>query len=170
MYKVRNANVSDSAQVCDVLRRSILEVCAPDYNNQSVIDEWLSNKTKGNVKSWIQSESTYSIVCTDERDIIVGFGLITLTGKILLNYLVPEALYKGNGKLMLQHMEKFALQAGLTQIYATSSITAKPFYERNGFIENGTPQLVGGIEGDFPLMKKLPPNESLNTDAFTRAR
>lgn len=160
MYKVRAANVSDTAQVCDVLRRSILEVCAPDYNDQAVIKEWLSNKTEDNISTWIQSGNTYSVVCADEANIVVGFGQITLAGEILLMYLVPEALHKGNGKLMLQQMENFASLQGLNEIRTTSSITAKAFYERNGFIENGAPQLVGGILGDFPMLKKLPHGKS----------
>lgn len=166
MYRIQDANVSDSAQVCDVLRRSILEVCAPDYNNnQPVIDEWLSNKTEDNISTWIQSGSAFSVVCTDEGDIVAGFGLITREGEILLIYLAPEALHKGNGKLILQKMENFASLEGLTEIRTTSSITAKAFYERNGFIQDGPPQLVGYIEGDFPLVKKLSPNKSHNTVA-----
>ena len=165
MYKVREANTSDCAQVCNVLRRSIIEVCGPDYNSQSVIEEWLSNKTEDNISKWIQSESTYSVVCADENDTVVGFGLITLKGEILLIYLVPEALYKGNGKLMLQQMEKRLSKDGVDEIHTVSSITAKAFYERNGFMQDGPPQIVGKIEGDFPLVKKLSPYKSLNTDA-----
>lgn len=161
MYKVRVAKNNDSTQVCNVLRRSILEVCAPVYNNKSVIDEWLQNKTEDNISQWIQSESTYSVVCTDENNTIVGFGLTTLTGKILLIYLVPEALYKGNGKMMLEQMEKRLFKEGVDEIHTVSSIMAKAFYERNGFIQDGPPQLVGEIEGDFPLVKKLSPNKRL---------
>lgn len=160
MYKIREANKSDSAQVCNVLRRSIIEVCGPDYKSQSVIEEWLSNKTEDNIAQWIQSESTYSIVCADEKNTIVGFGLITLKGEILLIYLVPEALFKGNGKLMLQHMERRLSMDGVNELHtAVSSITAKEFYERNGFMQDGPAQMVGEIEGDFPLVKKLSTNK-----------
>ena len=38
-----------------------------------------------------------------------------------------------------------------------STITAKNFYERNGFVENGEPEYVGNILGDFPLTKHLKP-------------
>jgi histone acetyltransferase (RNA polymerase elongator complex component) len=72
---------------------------------------------------------------------------------------VPEALYKGNGKLMLQEMEKRLSKEGVDQIRTISSITAKAFYERNGFIQDGAPQIVGEIEGDFPLVKKLSPDK-----------
>jgi hypothetical protein len=165
MYKVREAIPTDSSPVCSVLRRSITEVCAPDYNDQSIIDEWLSNKTEANIMKWIQSPNTYSVVCVGSNNDIVGFGLTTLKGEILLIYLVPEALYQGNGRLMLKQMENRIINEGINEIRTTSSVTAKAFYERNGFIEDGPPKLVGNIEGDFPLIKILSPNKSLNSDA-----
>ena len=76
----------------------------PDCNNQSVTDEWLSNKTEDNISKWIQSENTYSVVCAYEAKIIAGSGLLTLEAEILIIYLVPVALYIGNGKLMLQQL------------------------------------------------------------------
>lgn len=161
MYKVREAMPSDSANACEVLRRSISEICSLDYNNQSVIEKWLLNKTESNVKVWIISENSYSVVCTDD-DLVVGFGIITLDGEILLIYLVHEALHKGNGKLMLETMEHRVISEGIEEIYTVSSITAKPFYERNGYTENGEPLLVGNIKGDFPLIKKVSPSKSLN--------
>ena len=168
MYKVREAITSDSAKACEVLRRSIFEICSIDYNDQSVIDEWLDNKTESNVKSWIQSVNSYSVVCTND-DLIVGFGTITLEGEVLLIYLVPEAIHKGNGKLMLKAMEQRIISEGIEVIHTVSSITAKPFYERNGYIKNGAPLLVGNIEGDFPLIKKIPANKSRNLSSTENA-
>jgi GNAT superfamily N-acetyltransferase len=155
MYKVRDAIPTNSEQVCNVLRRSILEVCAPEYDDESVINDWLSNKTQENTLKWIESNNAYSVVCTSSENKVVGFGLITLDGEILLFYLVPEALYQGNGKLMLERMEKRIISEGVNEIRTTSSITAKSFYIKNGFVENGPPRLVGNIEGNFPLIKKV---------------
>jgi hypothetical protein len=36
-----------------------------------------------------------------------------------------------------------------------SSIPAKEFYERNGYVSDGAPRLVGRIVGDFPLIKTM---------------
>ena len=168
MYKVREAIPSDSAKACEVLRRSISEICSLDYNDQSVIDEWLDNKTESNVKEWIQSVNSYSVVCAND-DLIVGFGAITLEGEVSLIYLVPEALHKGNGKLMLEAMEERVISEGIVEIHTVSSITAKPFYERNGYTKNGAPLLVGNIKGDFPLIKRVSPNRSLNLTSAENA-
>jgi predicted N-acetyltransferase YhbS len=155
-FYIRSADTGDATAACEVMRRSITEVCAPDYDDdQDVISGWLSNKTKENVSNWIRSSRTYSVVGCNQQGEIVGFSAIALTGEILLNYLLPEALHKGLGKLMLEAMEREVISKGVEEIVVVSSITAKPFYERNGYVKNGEPVMVGNLEGDFPLVKKL---------------
>ena len=56
---------------------------------------------------------------------------------------------------MLQALENHAIAAGVGHINLVSSIPAKAFYERNGYISNGPTQYVGRILGDFPLVKFL---------------
>jgi len=155
-FYIRSADTGDATAACEVMRRSITEVCAPDYDDdQDVISGWLSNKTKENVSNWIRSSRTYSVVGCNQQGEIVGFSAIALTGEILLNYLLPEALHKGLGKLMLEAMEREVISKGVEEIVVVSSITAKPLYERNGYVKNGEPVMVGNLEGDFPLVKKL---------------
>ena len=133
MFKIREAVEKDASDACAVLIRSIKEVCAKDYPNDEFMAEWLENKTPENIKLWINHPETYEVVCVDENDKVVGFSAITLSGEILLNYLVPEALYKNNGKAMLAALENRVIKNGVENIRVSSSITAKDFYERNGF-------------------------------------
>ena len=158
MYSVREALPADSEQVVDVLRRSITEVCGPDYDDPEVIDDWLSNKTEANIHRWIVSASTYSVVCEDDAGVIMGFALTTHEGEIMLCYLLPEALHLGNGRRMLWALEDFLCARGRTQVRTTSTITARAFYQRNGFVSDGAPIKVGNIDGDFPLVKQLTPS------------
>ena len=155
-YYIRSAETGDATAACEVMRRSITEVCAPDYDNdQVIISDWLSNKTAENVSNWIRSSRTYSVVGCNQQGEIVGFSSIALTGEILLNYVLPEALHKGLGKLMLEAMESEVISKGVEEVIVVSSITAKPFYERNGYVKNGEPVMVGNLAGDFPLVKRM---------------
>ncbi len=155
MWNIIEAEKCHSEGACNVLNRTIIEVCAPDYNNdEEVIEEWISNKTIQNVTSWIESTKLFSMVCVTGNDNVVGFGLITFDGEILLNYVLPEFLYQGIGKKMLALMEKKMISIGVHEITVTSSITAKPFYERNGYEKSGEPIMVGSVQGDFPLIKR----------------
>ena len=52
---IRDANPSDAAAACEVLRRSISELCVADHGNDpTFLQRWLSNKTPAIVTSWIQ--------------------------------------------------------------------------------------------------------------------
>ncbi|MDN3650812.1 GNAT family N-acetyltransferase [Reinekea marina] len=155
MFRIREAVEKDANEACAVLIRSIKEVCAKDYPNEEFVAEWLENKTPENIKLWINNPETYEVVCVDEDDKVVGFSAVTLSGEILLNYLLPEALYKNSGKAMLAALEKRVIQNGVENIRVASSITAKMFYERNGFIKNGEPLVIHGITTDFPLIKRV---------------
>jgi len=143
-------------EICNLLIRTIREVCARDYNyDESVITDWLSNKTSENISKWIKSDNlSYVVVC---RDIIVGFAMLGLKGDILLNYVLPEYLNRGIGKILLNKMEQDARRCGIKAIKVNSSITAKKFYFRNGFAEIGPPKYMGKILGEFPMRKILTP-------------
>jgi ribosomal protein S18 acetylase RimI-like enzyme len=152
---IRKATPKDAEAACAVLVRSIQEVCAPYYeNDQEILAQWLENKTPANVRRWIESDRSYCVVAVDGKDLVVGFASIS-GSEITLNYVVPEALHRGIGKRMLEALENHAIAAGLDHIDLVSSIPAKAFYERNGYISNGAPRYVGRIIGDFPLVKHV---------------
>jgi hypothetical protein len=63
---------------------------------------------------------------------------------------------------MLYALESHAIASGAEHIDVVSTIPAKAFYERNGYVSNGAPRLVGRIVGDFPLVKTMPNKNALN--------
>lgn len=146
-----------SKQLCDLLIESITINCAADYNNDpEIIKEWLANKTPDNISLWINSKSNISLVAFDTLiNKCVGFILISKDGTILLNYVLPAFIYKGIGKILLKKIEEIAQESGIKVLSVISTITAKKFYERNGFIKSGEPEYVGSILGEFPLIKHL---------------
>ena len=153
---IAEAKSEHSEKVCNVLTRSINELCAPDYNyDENILNDWLANKTPDNVKIWIESKTNYSLVAITKEKEIVGFILMSESGEILLNYVLPEYKNQGIGKQLLNTLEKYAKTLGLRSIKTVSTITAKSFYERNGFVKNGDALYVGEILGDFPLIKEL---------------
>jgi GNAT superfamily N-acetyltransferase len=151
---VREAVPEDAEAACAVLVRSIKEICAPYYgHDQNILAEWLANKTPSHVRQWIESGRCYPVIAKRGAE-IVGFAMIC-GSEIVLNYVLPEALHQGIGQRMLQALEQQAIAAGLKQITLVSSIPAKAFYERNGYVSNGPARYVGHIVGDFPLIKTL---------------
>ena len=101
------------------------------------------------------------MIAVNGSGLVLGFAAIS-GSEILLNYVVPEALHQGIGKRMLQALEAHAIASGRERIEVVSTIPAKAFYERNGYVSNGAPRHVGRIIGDFPLAKTMPHNTALN--------
>ena len=153
---IRKATPQDAQAACAVLVRSIKEICAPYYeNDEETLAQWLDNKTPANVRGWIESDRSYCVVAINAPGQVLGFSSIS-GAEIMLNYVLPEALHQGIGKKMLQALEAQAIASGVDHIHVMSSITAKAFYERNGYVSNGAPRAVGRIIGDFPLIKRKP--------------
>lgn len=151
---IEEAKTRQAAEICAVLRRSIKEICGPDYgNDETVLAEWLANKTPDNVSAWIQDPSCFSLVALI-NDNIVGFAHAS-KNEVLLNYALPEHLGEGVGYSMLAAIEKWAAKQGVAELKCVSTITALTFYKRQGFKASGEPEYVGEILGDFPLSKQL---------------
>lgn len=153
---IRKATAEEAEAACAVLVRSIKEICAPYYeNDQEILAQWLENKTPTNVLRWIESDRSYCVVAVNAQSQVLGFASIS-GAEIMLNYVIPEVLHRGIGKRMLQALETQAIACGVDHIRVVSSIPAKEFYERNGYVSNGAPRLAGRIVGDYPLIKRMP--------------
>src|SRR5262245_56455357 len=136
-FAVRPAREEDAGAACEVLRRSIRELCVADHGgDERVLSTWLENKTPENSRRWIASPSRFSLVAVDGST-VCGFGLLHADGEIQLCYLVPEVQYRGVGKLMLRALEEQAARWGLKGLFLTSTITARRFYERHGYLQTG---------------------------------
>ena len=153
-WTVRAANAGDAEAACQVLRRSIAECCVEDHrNDSSVLDPWLRNKTPQNVRAWFCTAGNFPVVAEIDGS-IGGVALMSPEGEIGLCYLLPEARFRGAGKALLSALEAEAVRRGLRSLHLESTVTAKPFYLRNGFESAGEPKAASGAVA-FPLRKVL---------------
>ena len=152
---VRSATKADATTICDVIRRSITNLLAAEHqHDEATLTAWLENKTVENALKWISARDRYSIVAVEE-DRVCGFGMIKKTGEIGLLYVAPEARFQGASKLMLQALEQQAVLWGLTSVAATSSLTARAFYLKCGYMPSGEPVRGFGITHGYPVSKTL---------------
>jgi len=81
-------------------------------------------------------------VLVAERDNkIVGVGMATLYGEILLNYVHPEARFGGVSRALLAAIETKLRSRGVDYCRLESTITAQSFYESCGFQSDGADAL-----------------------------
>jgi len=132
---IRPARAADAAAACEVLRRSIAELCEADHGNDAqFLGRWLANKTPENVAAWIADAGNVVLVAVD-GDKIAGVAAMTRAGRISLNYVSPDARFKGVSKTLLAELERKAAEIGLSRCVLESTRTARRFYEAAGYRE-----------------------------------
>jgi GNAT superfamily N-acetyltransferase len=155
--KIRDAVPADAAAVCHVLRRSIIELCVADHRNDpAILARWLANKTPEIVASWIVQPGS-SMLLAEERAAIVAVGAVTDSGEITLNYVSPDARFRGVSHALLGALEARALERGNHRCTLISTETARRFYRDAGYTEDGPPQAKWGTAGGYPMSKRLIP-------------
>lgn len=136
--EIRDAKAEDARAAAHVLRRSISDLCAADHGNDPVIlAQWLSNKTPEIVASWMKMPNN-SVLAAVEDDAILAVGAVTDTGLITLNYVSPDARFRGVSKVLLRALEARAIERGSVWCALISTETARQFYLANGYVIDGS--------------------------------
>jgi GNAT superfamily N-acetyltransferase len=154
-HAIRHALVSDATAACEVVRRSIVELCNSDHHGDpDALVKWLANKTLANFERWIASREHVAIVA-EREGAVVGFGLLNLQGTIALLYVSPDARFRGVSKALLGALESEASAAGIGELRLESSLTALPFYSKFGYTPSGAPCKGTGVVACYPMSRRL---------------
>ncbi len=131
--RIRAARPNDAIAACNVVRRSITELCAADHrNDEAFIARWLANKTPETMVGWIMNSHVF---IAEEDSQIVGVAALTGSGHVTLNYVSPEARFRGVSKALLRAVEIKAVELGCRTCTLKSTKTADRFYRAAGYRE-----------------------------------
>lgn len=152
---IRDATADDAEAACTVLRRSIAELCHADHHNDpAILTRWLGNKTPETFRSWIAQHDNFLLVAVKDGEIL-AVGSMTDAGRIGLNYVSPDARFRGVSRAMLRALEERAAGRGNEECVLTSTETARRFYVSNGYVETGAPVGEFGTTTGYPMSKTL---------------
>ncbi|MCO4823878.1 MAG: GNAT family N-acetyltransferase [Amylibacter sp.] len=133
MTQIRRATEADAEVAINTLRRSISELCFADHDGDvQEIKAWLRNKTVAAWNDWIAREDVLVLVA-DRNQTVVGVGMVSLQGKIMLNYVHPDARFSGVSKAMVAAMEEELRSRKVPCCQLESTTTAREFYVNCGF-------------------------------------
>jgi GNAT superfamily N-acetyltransferase len=152
---VRDACEEDAEAACLVVRRSITELCSLDHRDDaSTLDLWLANKTAANMQRWIRERH---VLVAAESEAILGVAAMSSSGEVILNYVSPDARFRGVSKALVRGLEVRATQFGIQELTLKSTATALPFYRSMGYTDAGAPTKGYGITMGQPMKKRLLP-------------
>ena len=152
---IRDAIAEDASAATVILKRSIAELCELDHRNDpAILARWLGNKTVENFCGWVQ-QTDNSVLVAMENGEVLGVGSVTDAGMIGLNYVSPEARFRGVSRALLQALEARATERGNHWCNLTSTETARRFYLSNGYVQTGPPVGGFGTSSGYPMMKAL---------------
>jgi GNAT superfamily N-acetyltransferase len=152
---VRDARFEDADEACLVMRRSIVELCEADHHRDpALLAAWLDNKTPEVFAAWMRRTDASYLVAT-ERGVIAAVGAVTDRGEILLNYVSPDARFRGASSAMLAALEGRAAGRGARECRLISTETARRFYRARGYADVGAPVRKFGMDSGYPMAKTL---------------
>jgi GNAT superfamily N-acetyltransferase len=153
--QIRDAVAADAEAACEVMRRSIAELCTADHHDDpKILAQWLANKRPEILRDCM-AQPGKSYLVASEGDIIRGVGSVTDTGEITLNYVSPDARFRGVSRALLAALERRAAERGNSECTLASTATARRFYLANGYVETGAPRGSFGTQSGFPMRKAL---------------
>ena len=136
-----------------MLCASITDLCTADHGNEpEILARWLANKTPSNVRRWMDAPGR--IFVAEENGRIVGVGAAVDSGEITLNYVLPEARFRGVSKAVLSALENYLRGKGHARSKLSSTRTAHRFYLAAGYVDGGEPQNWRGLTA-FPMIKNF---------------
>ena len=127
--KVRKFRASDSVEVAKLHRNTIRYVNKADYPSKQ-IEVWSGRVSAKRFRESMPQKIRFVAV---DKDKILGFGDYSRDGELSGLYIHKDFQSKGVGKNLLIKLEEQARKQGIKEFHLSSTITAKAFYERNGY-------------------------------------
>ncbi|HXB12930.1 MAG TPA: GNAT family N-acetyltransferase [Bacteroidia bacterium] len=150
--EIRRADTGDVDEIGKLYYDTIVTVNKKDYNDEQ-IKAWAS--TFNNVDGWVRriEEQHFFVATIDEK--IVGFTSLDYNGYLDLLYVHKDFQGQGIGTKLFMEVLKIAREEEYEEITVQSSITAIPFFEKQGFKPTGEKhKLVNGVAFDNVLMAR----------------
>jgi putative acetyltransferase len=151
-FSIREYRPQDLDGVIDVFIKAIRGTASKDYSPAQV-DAW----AQADRQLWSQRRMSRPTWVADVGGTPVGFIDLEPDGHIDMMYVYPHYLGQGVAKQLLQTVEAQARASSLKKLYSEVSLTARPFFERNGFhvVEPETVFRNGEYFDRFKMAKEL---------------
>jgi putative acetyltransferase len=127
---VRPYAATDCDATIEIFLRAIREVASRDYD-QDQIDAWAQVDQR---EEWARRRSSRSTWIAECQGVPAGFSDLERDGHLDMLFVHPRHQGIGAACLLLATVEREATARGLCRIFTEASLTARPFFEKRGFV------------------------------------
>lgn len=123
---------SDAVELKNLFQNTVLAINRRDYS-QAEVEDWAScGDDLSNIEDMIKTH--YFIVAINQQLEIVGFSSITPQGYLHSMFVHKDFQGEGIATMLLNEIEQYAITNGIMRITSEVSLTARPFFEKKGYI------------------------------------
>lgn len=131
-FIIRTAQQSDVAELKDLYQNTVLVINRRDYSQEEV-EDWAScGEDVSKIGEMI--ETHYFIVAVNQLSQLVGFSSITPQGYLHSMFVHKDFQGRGIATMLLREIEMYASSVGIMRITSEVSLTARPFFEKQGYV------------------------------------
>jgi len=153
--RIRAYRDADAAATLAVFLAAITQTASADYTAEQ-IEAW-ANPAGRDLKTWHAAMRARGSVVASIEGELAGFSDVSREGYVDMMFVAPRFVGRGVAWQLLSHVEEHARSAGAQELTADVSITARPFFERQGFIVQAEqhPVKAGVTMTNFRMRKAL---------------
>lgn len=133
--KIRKAFDTDKKKISKLHISSIERLCSKHYTHEQ-LNAWTSVLIPS-VYDQALKEKIF-LVAHDSNQDLMGFGILDIqNAEISAIYIHPDAAGNGIGTELLCKLEEIARNSNVIEISVNSTLNAKGFYQRHGYLDHG---------------------------------
>lgn len=152
--QIRDYRTADAPEIARLFYETVRSVNRADYSEEQV-RAWAPHVT--DPEEWHTRAAGRRTLVAEEGGEVVGFVELEGDGHLDRFYVRKDAVGRGVGRRLYEAVEREARALGLGRIFTEASITARPFFERQGFrvVRRRTVTVRGVSMTNFAMEKSL---------------
>ncbi|WP_414715097.1 GNAT family N-acetyltransferase [Stackebrandtia sp.] len=130
-FIVRAYEPRDAEATWQTFLHAVRQTASADYTPRQIL-AWAPDTVDADAWNQTRSRAHTFVATIDDR--VVGFGDVTATGLVDMLFVHPDAGGRGVARVLVDAVIGKARELGLERLHTHASRTARPVFERFGFV------------------------------------
>jgi putative acetyltransferase len=151
---IRNYEAADLPQLVQLFYDAVHDTCSDDYD-AAQLAAWAP--ADADLARWAARLDNNHAIVVEDAEVIAGFAELGKDGYLDMLYVHPAYQRQGIATALYTELEQVAKARGCTVMTTEASITARPFFERMGFVvmAEQEKEIRGVVLHNYKMKKSL---------------